>query len=482
MSNAVLLKIKKSPSLAEGHTFTLQNNTATVGRSEQDCTLVIPDQGVSRKHCLIQIDPGKTVTIEDLASGNGTFVNGAKIQTRTTLRNRDVIRLHETLLEVFIPFQSGSAVKSGTASSSKSTDVKTPSASKAEKKGLSRVYYVIIPVACLLIMALMYLLFLHPSSGKKSKAGSLELTQTYSLADMGCKFNHPEGWERKDKYQKPVFGYSYFERSVLFFGTSVEGRDIMFCVDILNGVPPTLPLDFLVQSDALKFPRVLPHPGNEGKHFERIEKTTLAGKNAYIGISPSFECQGKSMKTLEAYIQDGARRFLLVGFTESALFPVYAPVFQKIIQSFQIEPQMPPIPRSENPSSDVNLLTQSADALVEKSHLKADNLYLALKDYRKAVLTENLYCFNADDPARLGRIEKFQKAQKLFDDRYEELKFEIERGLKVREEETIFNAASQIIKMIPDPEDKRYQYADRYYSRLREKYENKMSSFKYGQY
>lgn len=481
MTNAVLLKIKKSPSLPEGHTFTLQGQTITLGRSEQESTVVIPDQGVSRKHCLIQIDPGKSVTLEDLTSGNGTFVNGAKVQGKTVLKNRDIIRLHETQLEISIPFQSGASARPVQAAASKSSGSRSPS-SRPEKKNISRIYYAVIPLACLLIVALMYILLLHPSSGSKNTSGSLELTEMYLLADMGCKFNHPAGWQRKDKYQKPVFGYTYFERSVLFFGTSKDNKDVMFCVDILNGVPPSLPLDFLVQTDALKFPRILPHPGNEGKHFERIEKTTLAGKNAYIGITPAFDCQGKNMKAVEAYIQDGARRFLLVGFTETSQFDIYAPVFQKIIQSFQIEPQMPLIARSENPVSDISLLTQSADALTEKSHLKADNLYLALKDYRKAILMENLYSFSAEDPARLERIVKFQKAQKLFDDRYEELKFDIERALKVREEETIFNAASQIIKMIPDLEDKRYQYAERYYSRLKDKYENKVSSLKYGQY
>jgi len=52
----------------------------------------IPDASLSRKHACVTIR-GDTVTIEDLDSKNGTFVDGKRIQEPTILADGDAIRL-----------------------------------------------------------------------------------------------------------------------------------------------------------------------------------------------------------------------------------------------------------------------------------------------------------------------------------------------------------------------------------------------------
>ncbi len=68
--------------------FLLTEGKNTVGRSP-DCTIVINEKGVSREHFAVYVK-SELVTIEDLGSKNGTFVNGKRIN-RAELKNGDEI-------------------------------------------------------------------------------------------------------------------------------------------------------------------------------------------------------------------------------------------------------------------------------------------------------------------------------------------------------------------------------------------------------
>ena len=76
--------------------FRLAEGENVVGR-DPTCTAVIDELDVSRFHARITIT-GPTVTVEDLGSKNGTFVDGARITTKTPLAAGNEIRLGETPL------------------------------------------------------------------------------------------------------------------------------------------------------------------------------------------------------------------------------------------------------------------------------------------------------------------------------------------------------------------------------------------------
>ena len=61
----------------EGQTFVIPQQTSTIGRSPT-CDIVIPGTHLSRQHAELTIR-GNTVLIRDLASSNGTFINGKRI-------------------------------------------------------------------------------------------------------------------------------------------------------------------------------------------------------------------------------------------------------------------------------------------------------------------------------------------------------------------------------------------------------------------
>ena len=69
--------------------------TYTIGRKE--CDIVLDDEKVSRKHASIVIIREGQYAVQDLASRNGTFVNGVRL-TRRNLQHNDLIRVGNTTM------------------------------------------------------------------------------------------------------------------------------------------------------------------------------------------------------------------------------------------------------------------------------------------------------------------------------------------------------------------------------------------------
>lgn len=71
----------------------------TLGR-DSSCSIVIGDNGISKKHAQITVSSG-VVTLIDLNSSNGTYVNGLKIKEQK-LQVGDKFSLYQTLFEIGI--------------------------------------------------------------------------------------------------------------------------------------------------------------------------------------------------------------------------------------------------------------------------------------------------------------------------------------------------------------------------------------------
>jgi len=56
--------------------FPIRDGTTVIGRGEE-CTLRVPLQDVSRRHC--EVLKGDELKVRDLASSNGTYVNGQRV-------------------------------------------------------------------------------------------------------------------------------------------------------------------------------------------------------------------------------------------------------------------------------------------------------------------------------------------------------------------------------------------------------------------
>src|SRR5437867_2785909 len=85
-----------------GREYRMRRTKLILGRDE-DAHLRIPDEGVSRKHALLEIswDQARRVQrilVRDLGSTNGTLVNGERVD-QAELREGDKIRMGDTVLK-----------------------------------------------------------------------------------------------------------------------------------------------------------------------------------------------------------------------------------------------------------------------------------------------------------------------------------------------------------------------------------------------
>ena len=81
---------------AKGASATVGAERIVVGRGG-DCDLVVPDLKVSRRHAAVEALPEGGVSLVDLGSGNGTFVNGRRVQT-ARLEGNEQIQVGDTVL------------------------------------------------------------------------------------------------------------------------------------------------------------------------------------------------------------------------------------------------------------------------------------------------------------------------------------------------------------------------------------------------
>ena len=77
--------------VAIGESFPIHDGATTIGRG-RDAVVKLLDEGVSRAHARIHRDDDG-VSVEDLGSRNGTYVNGVAITGRTPLREGDKLQI-----------------------------------------------------------------------------------------------------------------------------------------------------------------------------------------------------------------------------------------------------------------------------------------------------------------------------------------------------------------------------------------------------
>jgi pSer/pThr/pTyr-binding forkhead associated (FHA) protein len=95
----VLLTILSGPTRTS--TVRLKKREMLVGR-QRGCDIRIPSDEISRRHCLLYFDRGQ-LTLEDLRSANGTFLNGQRIQERQTVKHGDQIQIGPLVFRVDLP-------------------------------------------------------------------------------------------------------------------------------------------------------------------------------------------------------------------------------------------------------------------------------------------------------------------------------------------------------------------------------------------
>lgn len=86
--NVSLVLVKTDGSQRE---VPLRKSVGVIGR-QTDCHIRIPSASVSRHHCEVSVDDAGVVSLRDLGSSNGTFVNKQRIE-QANVKAGDIISL-----------------------------------------------------------------------------------------------------------------------------------------------------------------------------------------------------------------------------------------------------------------------------------------------------------------------------------------------------------------------------------------------------
>jgi pSer/pThr/pTyr-binding forkhead associated (FHA) protein len=79
-------------------TLKLNDGVTSIGRHD-DCVIRIKSSQVSRRHCEL-LEDGEALTLRDLGSSNGTFVNGKRVLGQQQLKHGDEVTLGAVTLRV----------------------------------------------------------------------------------------------------------------------------------------------------------------------------------------------------------------------------------------------------------------------------------------------------------------------------------------------------------------------------------------------
>ena len=95
------LKILSAPAREKlGAKIPLTEGEHFAGRASPPCEIRLDGAKVSKKHCLFRVE-GETLTVEDLGSANGLYVNGKRV-SRAGLRAKDRMVIGDFILEVTV--------------------------------------------------------------------------------------------------------------------------------------------------------------------------------------------------------------------------------------------------------------------------------------------------------------------------------------------------------------------------------------------
>ena len=86
--------------------ISLEEGDNLIGR-DRDAVVWIDDESVSRRHARIAVGPAG-VTLEDLGSKNGTYLDGKKIRRTVSLSNRDALKIGPATLVLRVMKRTGS--------------------------------------------------------------------------------------------------------------------------------------------------------------------------------------------------------------------------------------------------------------------------------------------------------------------------------------------------------------------------------------
>jgi hypothetical protein len=459
-----------------GEKYSLETLTS-FGRSSK-CDLVLPDesQSVSRHHGRFEVEGGK-VTVVDLGSSNGVFVNGAKVE-KQELADGDAILIGKTY-----EFRFSCAWENDSEGKAKDGGVGEKGKKPGEEQKRSLLTGVIVPFA-LILLAMLGL-----STTLKDREPPPPLVPDFEVASwqpaegrLGVRLEIPFAPDH-DR-----FGYT---------GSILTGTSEVYLHENAEVAGPVLmnpkeltysSLGFFVDSsvgkedawpDGKKIVRFEGTPPRsverESEKFQVTMERSVNLENAWestegTGGSQEFTLvisTGNDVTVVELYARLPNRRLIVGGLCRANVYDVFAPVIKESLMSIRLDRRVLLEPLKVEDVAKAKEWKIEAEARLTQAYLAPGNLHRAIAAFRRAIW--HLPAGFVDDDIDVADLKrKLEQNCKELNDRFEARKLQVksETTLTGRFERAV-DAAEDLVQEIPDFRDDRSYLAGSIYPQVR---------------
>ena len=400
-----------------GQRFAVKEGGLRLGRSSSN-DIHIPDEELSRNHCLFEPVGESGVRVTDLASANGTLVNGSALGgDPVELKLGDVIEVGQTVISVVgeQPLPKSDGVDLGLGEDAK------PAAPVRRRSPLANVLWI---VAVLVMGGAIYLMLAMPQ-GSEDAAPVAIVEEEPVIREVS--------YEKVEATSDGIFRYA--------LTVSPEGLIRVTLDDTKEDRHPTIPAKQLGEAALKELNEILPLKAL--REFDR----------EYVGLEP--DPPALTSWRLKVVYTTAARSIRIVNTQEPEPFRV----IRERLEAFSKNELG--IHAIQYPRAKLVELAEESVALGkakwEDRDVQHGNLFAAVSAYKEAI-----FYLETVDPkpdcitdARQG----LEESQKELERRYGDQRFLADRAINLGQWETAQRELSILLEMIPDRDDNRNREA-----------------------
>ena len=400
-----------------GQRFAVKEGGLRLGRSSSN-DIHIPDEELSRNHCLFEPVGESGVRVTDLASANGTLVNGSALGgDPVELKLGDVIEVGQTVISVVgeQPLPKSDGVDLGLGEAAK------PAAPVRRRSPLANVLWI---VAVLVMGGAIYLMLAMPQ-GSEDAAPVAIVEEEPVIREVS--------YEKVEATLDGIFRYA--------MTVSPEGLIRVTLDDTKEDRHPTIPAKQLGEAALKELNDILPLKAL--REFDR----------EYVGLEP--DPPALTSWRLKVVYTTAARSIRIVNTQEPEPFRV----IRERLEAFSKNELG--IHAIQYPRAKLVELAEESVALGkakwEDRDVQHGNLFAAVSAYKEAI-----FYLETVDPkpdcitdARQG----LEESQKELERRYGDQRFLADRAINLGQWETAQRELSILLEMIPDRDDNRNREA-----------------------
>lgn len=399
-----------------------------LGRSSSN-DIHVPDEELSRNHCLFELSATGELRITDLASANGTMVNGEKIGAETkTLKEGDIIEVGNTMLTVVDSDKPKVKIDLGL---QKKDEITEKSESHDEEKSERPMWLNFVWLGVVILMVIAGYLLLQVPLENKNEITAIsesegELPQTLKSLD----------YEKIDADSSRIFRYHIIidenaKISLELDDVPAANRHVRKSAKLSSKAIDRL-LEMLSTQDVHMLEREYsgesPMTINELKSYKLSTNIDGVIKECYIENAPEPEAFRDLREKLETFVNN-----------ELGIWSIQYPKEKLLELSYAAY--------------------ELGDSKWDERDVEFGNIAAAIKAYDESIFY--LDTINPK-PEWFNQVrDNLRTAKEELDKRYKEQLFKADRAINIGHWEEAKTELGLLMEMIPDPEDDRHKTAER---------------------